>query len=114
VDDGSTKSDRCESAATTDALAKVSAGIGRCSRQVMAMGRSPRCSTYDACPRHRNGAAPDFVAWRVADEEHHVRAELAVMQVPPATGESVDVVFSPHGANQPRPGIRSARVLGAI
>jgi hypothetical protein len=27
------------------------------------------------------------------DEEHHVRAELALIQVQPATGESVDVVF---------------------
>jgi hypothetical protein len=65
-------------------------------------------------PQAQERRHSDFVAWRVPDEEHHVRAELAVMQVPPATGESVDVVFSPHGANQPRPGIRSARVLGAI
>jgi hypothetical protein len=34
--------------ATTDAVPKVSAGIGRCSRQVIAMGRSPWCSTYNA------------------------------------------------------------------
>jgi lysophospholipase L1-like esterase len=56
---GTTKSCVCPGQpATTLALANVSAGIGRCSRQVMAIGRSPRCSTYVAWPRHRNGAAP--------------------------------------------------------
>ena len=95
----------------TDAVAKVSAGIGRCSRQVMAMGRRDGRRTT---PAPGVETAPPFVAWRVPDKEHHVRAELAVMQVPPATGESVDVVFSPRGVNQPRPGIRGARVLGGI
>ena len=32
--------------ATADAVTKVSVGIGRRNRHVMAIGRSPRCSTY--------------------------------------------------------------------
>jgi hypothetical protein len=32
--------------ATTDALGEGVGGVGRCSRHVKAIGRSPRCSTF--------------------------------------------------------------------